>query len=71
MNAGFGRASFKFVLRFRPRLIFGVSRNRQLRSLGATQDRQSSARNRSFRTASFGVLTPRCSHSRTFVTVNV
>jgi hypothetical protein len=26
---------------------------------------------RSFRTASFGVLTPRCSHSRTFVTVRV
>jgi hypothetical protein len=28
-------------------------------------------RSLSFRTASFGVLTPRCNHSRTFVTVNV
>jgi hypothetical protein len=29
------------------------------------------ALNRSFRIASLGVLTPRCNHSRTFVTVNV
>jgi hypothetical protein len=32
---------------------------------------ESSVLSRSFRTASFGVLTPRCSHSRTFVTVSV